>query len=106
MHVVKCWRNNWLTEKTKRLQYTFNGVTQVAKWNDLHEWKEAERTSLLKLSKLNDVAVSPKPIECQSVSICPRIFCEKTIAALEFYPKINNEALSKNPNFLKIVLKL
>ena len=33
VHVVKCLRNNWLTEKTKRLQYTFHGVTQVAKWS-------------------------------------------------------------------------
>ena len=31
VNVVKCLQNNWLTEKTKRLQYTFNGVTQVAK---------------------------------------------------------------------------
>ena len=30
VHVVKCLRNNWLTEKTKRLQYTFNGAIEVA----------------------------------------------------------------------------
>ena len=38
------------------------------------ELKEAESNSLLKLSKLNDVAVSPKPIERQSVSLCLRIY--------------------------------
>ena len=70
VHIVKCLRNNWLIEKTKRLQYTFNGVTQVAKWSDLVELKEAESNSLPKLSKLNDVAVSSKPIEGQSVSKC------------------------------------
>ena len=43
VHVVKCLRNNWLTEKTERLQYTFNRVTQVAKWSDLVELKEAEK---------------------------------------------------------------
>ena len=106
MHVVKCLRNNWLTEKTKRLQYTFNGVTQVAKWSDLVELKEAESNYLLKLSKLNDVAVSPKPIERQSVSIWQRIFCDQTIAALESHPKINNQAASGTVNFLKLVLKL
>ena len=68
--------------------------------------KEAESNSLLKLSKLNDVPVSPKPIECQSVSICLRIFCDETIAALKSHPKINNEAASGTVNFLKIVLKL
>ena len=105
VHVVKCLQNNWLTEKTKRVQYTFNGGTQVAKWSDLVELKEAESNSLLKLSKLNDVSVSPKPIERQSVSICLRIFCDETIAALESHPKINNEAASGTVNFLKIVLK-
>ena len=93
-----------MTERTKRLQYTFNGVTQVAKWSDLVELKEAESNSLLKLSKLNDVAVSPKPIERQSVSICLRIFCDETIAT--FGSKINNETESETVNFLKIVLKL
>ena len=29
VHVVKCLRNNWLTEKAKKLQYTFNGITQL-----------------------------------------------------------------------------
>ena len=52
VHVVKYLRNNWLIEKTKRLQYIFNGLTHVAKWSDLVELKEAERNSLLKLSKL------------------------------------------------------
>ena len=52
------------------------------------------------------VTASPKPIERQSVSICLRIFCDKTIAALESQPKINYEAASGTVNFLKIVLKL
>ena len=68
--------------------------------------KEAESNSHLNLSKLNDVAVSPKSIERQSVSIYLRLFCDKTIAALESHPKINNEAASETVNFLKIVLKL
>ena len=107
VHVVKCLQNNWLIEKTKRLQYLFNGVTQVAKWSDLVELEEAKSNSLLKLSKLNDIVVSPfKPIEHQIVSIFLRISCDETIAALESHPKINNEAASGTVNFLKIVLKL
>ena len=47
LQVVKSLQNNWLTEKTKRLQYTFNGVTQVAKRSDLVELKEAESNCLL-----------------------------------------------------------
>ena len=63
VHVVKCLRNNWLNEKTKRLQYTFNRATEVANWSDVVELKEAKSNFLLKLSKLKDVAASPKPIE-------------------------------------------
>ena len=48
--------------KNKKAADTFNGVTQVAKWSDLVELKDAKSNSLLKLSKLNDVAVSPNPI--------------------------------------------
>ena len=106
VHVVKCLRNNWLTEKTKQLQYTFNGVTEIAKWSDLVELKKAEDSSLLKLSKLNDVAVFPKPIERQSVATCLRVFCDETIAALETHPKINNEAASGTANFFKIIVKV
>ena len=85
------------------------GEAQLAGYlrvSDLVELKEAESNSLLKLSKLNDVALSPNPIECQSVSICLRIFCDETIAALRSHTKINNEAASGTVNFLKIELKL
>ena len=75
VHVVKCLRNNWLTKKTKRLQYTFNGVyNSSCKVNDLVELKKAESNSLLNLFKLKDVAVSPKPIERQCVSYMPTYF--------------------------------
>ena len=57
-------------------------------------------------SNVNDVAISPRPIECHSVSMCQRIFCDETIAAWESHPKINNEAASGTVNFLYIVLKL
>ena len=29
---VKCFRNNWLTEKTKEIVFYENGVAEIAKW--------------------------------------------------------------------------
>ena len=106
MHVVKCLRNNWLTEKTQQLEYTFNGNTQIAKWSDLKNLQQAESNSLVKLSKLSEVAVSPKPIERQSVQTCLRVFCDDTIAALETHPVINKANVLGTTNFIKIVVKL
>ena len=75
VHVMKCVRNNWLTEKTGELQFEFDGCVQVAKWNDLRILYQAELNSSVKLSKLNEVSVSPKPIERQKVLLC--YFCNK-----------------------------
>ena len=106
VHVIKCIRNNWLTEKTQQLEYTFNGITQVAKWSDLKTPQQAESNCFVKLSKLTEVAVSPKPIEPQNVQTCLRVFCEDTIAALETHPVIDNTAVSGTTNFIKLVVKL
>ena len=106
VHVVKCIRNKWLTEKTQQLEYAFNGNTQIAKWSDLKNLQQAESDSLVKLSKLTEVAISPKPIERQSVQTCLRVFCDDTIAALETHPVINNANGLGTTNFIKIVVKL
>ena len=69
VHVMKCIRNNWMTEKNGELLYEFEGEIQTAKWNDLKKLLAAESKSLIKLSKLNEVSVSPKPIERQKVHL-------------------------------------
>ena len=71
-----------------------NGSIRVAKWNDLKKLHDFERESLIKDSKLNDVAVAPKPIERQNVSICN-----------EQVENVNDTVtvLSKFVKFLKIV---
>ena len=60
----------------------------------------------MKLSKLTEVAVSPKPIERQSVQTCLRVLCEDTILALEIHPVIDNTAVLGTTNFIKLVVKL
>ena len=82
VYLLKSIQNNWLTEKMGLLEYEDNGISKIANWSNLVTLYKLESASLLKLSKLNEVAISPKPIEQQKVSICLRIFCEETHTAL------------------------
>ena len=78
-----------------------NGDVQISRWSDLNILYSLEKGSSVKLSKLNDVAISPKPIERQRVSTCLRVFCDETIAALETHPGINKDSAMGTINFLK-----
>ena len=69
VHVVKCIRNNWLTEKCKQ-KYEFKGTVQTAKKNLPQLLHDAEEDEIVKLSKLDHVAVFLKPIERQKESTC------------------------------------
>ena len=83
VHLLKNIRNNWLTELTGELQFELDdGVRRTAKWSHLIELEKLERASVVKMSDLTEVAVSPKPIERQKVSTCLKIFSEKTHQAL------------------------
>ena len=93
-------------KKTQKLRYTFNGSTQVANWNDLVALQKIESKSLIKLSRLNEVAVTPKPIERQNVVTCLRVFCDNTTAALESHPEIDHQAVTGTSNFIIIIVKV
>ena len=61
----------------------------TAKWIDLKYIFDFERDQLIKLSRLNFVAIHPKPIERQKVSHCLKVFCDETIAALKTYSELS-----------------
>ena len=82
VHLLKNIRNNWLTEKTGELLFYVGDTQKVAKWSHLRELFKGESESLLKLSKLNETAVFPKPVERQNVSTCLKIFSDETVNAL------------------------
>ena len=105
VHVMKCMRNNWLTEISGELEFEFEGHVLLAKWSDLKLLHEAESNSLIKLSKLNAVAVAPKPIERQKVSTCLRVFCDETIAALESHPKLDGVNVHGTLEFIRIIVR-
>ena len=78
-HLLKYIRNNWLTEKCGTIAFKDeNGDQQMARWSDLKSLFQVEEASTLKQSKLEFVAVHPKPIEHQNVKTCLRVFCDET----------------------------
>ena len=83
----------------------------TTKWSDLKCIFDFEKDQLIKLSRLNFVAIQPKPIKRQKVSHCLKVFCHETIAGLKTYSKVihpcsMNETicvLEKITKFWKIV---
>ena len=63
VHLIKNICNLWLTEKTQELIFDDNRVTRIAKWTHLKQLYNPESRSFLKLSDLNEISISPKPVE-------------------------------------------
>ena len=72
VHLLKNIRNNWLTEKMGELAFYERGMKKMARWSHLVELYKLEAEGLVKMSKLTEVSVYPKPIERQSVATCLR----------------------------------
>ena len=113
MHLIKCIRNNWITEKCKTLTYWVyeNGAkkSKTARWFCNEELFYLEsKNNLPKMSKLNEVSVFPKPIERQKVSSVLNVFSDNTITALMTHPQIvervDKSDFVETAGFLKIVL--
>ena len=110
VHLIKCIRNNWLTEPNGEIKFEKDGTSYTAKWDDLlnlFELEEAERevgSGIRGLSKLTEVSVKPKPIERQRVETCLRVFSEETLHALKTHPKLNQESVKGTIMFIEEVL--
>ena len=105
VHLIKCLRNLWYTEKCGELQYNDDGIIRIAKWNHLAMLFELEKESLVSLSELNQVAIAPRPIERQKVGLALRVFSEKTAVALKIHPDIT-ESTEDTVIFIRKVVKL
>ena len=87
---MKSVRNNWITEKVGELEFWVEQEKKVAKWDDLKRIYLLESNDLVKMSKLTDVAVSPKPIERQKVFTCLKVFSDETSAALKLHTDLGD----------------
>lgn len=104
VHLLKNIRNNWLTEATCELTFLDGGVQKTAKWRHLVDLYKCESEHLLKLSDLDEVSVSPKPVERQRVSTCLKVFSEKTKSALLNHPQMQQAGVQDTALFIEKVL--
>ena len=104
-HLLKCIRNNWVTEKCGELEFSHKGKRYVAKWQDLKLLYQSECQNLLHLSKLSRTAVHPKPIEKQKVSTSLQIFCDETVAALDTFSNLHSHFAEGTVLFLTPIIK-
>ena len=106
VHVLKCIQNNWLTEKCGTIAFKDeNGDQQMARWSDLISLFRVEEASTLKQSKLDFVAAHPKPIECQNVKTCLRVFCDETATALQTHTGIDSIDTVGTVKFIKMFVQ-
>ena len=106
VHLFKNIRNNWLTEKTGELRFTWDGVTRVAKWSHLRELYKLELNGIAKISSLREISIAPKPVERQKVQPVLDIFCERTRRGLLSHPGMEEvEGKEDTAFFLQLVIK-
>ena len=82
-HIYKNIRNNWITEPTKELLFSLDGKEFLACWSDIENLYKEDRETPVRLTTLNYTAVSPKPLQWQSIDLVSKVFNDKTIAALQ-----------------------
>ncbi|XP_065660880.1 uncharacterized protein LOC136084588 [Hydra vulgaris] len=101
VHLLKNIRNIWITEKSQELEFFVNKEKKVAKWSHIVALHKLESNQMIKMSKLTDVAVFPKPIERQKVSTCLKVFCEETVCALKCHLELKD--VDDTISFLSII---
>ena len=82
VHIFKNIRNNWYTEQSKELHFSFNGEQYTASWQDLITVYNSDKNQPLRLTKLTTLSLNPKPLQRQNVPFVCQIFNDKTVAAL------------------------
>ena len=103
VHLMICIRNNWLTEKCSEVLFeTESGSAMIGRWSDLRDLFMAEELKLVKMSKLNEIPVYPKPTERHRVSTCLNVFCDENLVALKTYPELLDKNNSGTINFIKM----
>ena len=95
VHLLKCLRNNWITEKCKKL--SFDGET-VGSFADVQELYEAEKNSILKATCLTSSSVYPTRLQLQNVGHVLKVFDDRVVAGLKLQNKM------ETANFIQQVI--
>ena len=106
VHLMKCIRNKWLTEKLGMISFEDEtGQQCFARRSDLKALLKAEEDSLVKLSKLNFKSVHPKPVERQNVNLCLNVFSDETVTALQTHTSLDVLDTTGTVQFIKMFLQ-
>ena len=97
VHILKCIRNNWITEKITGKTLTINGHT--ASFDHVIKLYEKEKDHILKTTTLTRSSVYPSRLQLQNVQHVLKVFNEKTVAALRMEKGCEGTA-----NFIQLVL--
>ena len=62
VHLFKGIRNNWITEMMQELEFYIDGEREIAKWSDIKALFDLELNQIVKMSKLSEISVNPKPV--------------------------------------------
>ena len=73
VHIFKNLRNNWILLCDKKITFVHEGTEMSADWHDIQKVYEADKQTQLKLTKLTNTAVYPKPLERQSVPLVRQV---------------------------------
>ena len=80
VHLLKCIRNNWITEKSQKLSLD---KESVASFSDVKDLYKAEKDNILKTTPLTCSAVCPSKLQLQSVQHVLKVFNDRVVAALK-----------------------
>lgn len=89
VHLLKCIRNNWISEKCQTI--SLDGET-AASFSDVRLLYEEEKDSILKTTPLTQASVNPSRLQLQNVQHVLKVFNSKVVAALELR-KLHDTAL-------------
>ena len=82
VHLLKNVRNNWISEKTKRIELELSDHRIVGRWSDVTELYNKESIQVIRRTKLKHQSCFPSQLELQKVSLVLDVFDERTVAAL------------------------
>ena len=95
VHLLKCIRKNWISEKGQ--QISFDDKT-TASFEDVKELYNSEKGSILKTAPLTQCAVNPLRLQLQNVQHVLRLFNDKVVASLKI------KGCHETANFIQTVL--
>ena len=71
VHLLKCIRNNWISEKCQKLSLD---QSTVGSFSDINELHVAEKENILKCTPLTHTAVNPSRLQLQIVKHVLKVF--------------------------------